>query len=103
MNISLPRRLKAFVDDKVASGRYGSASEFVREAIREKIAQDEQTQQAREALAIKLMEALESGPGVEFDDRFTVRRKQVLRERLASAGDKGRAQTSAGRRRSGRG
>lgn len=34
MNISLPEPLKAFVDSQIASGRYSSASEYVRELIR---------------------------------------------------------------------
>ena len=34
MNISLPRRLKSFVDDQVAERGYGSSSEYVRELIR---------------------------------------------------------------------
>lgn len=34
MNISLPEPLKAFVDSQVSTGRYSSASEYVRELIR---------------------------------------------------------------------
>jgi antitoxin ParD1/3/4 len=34
MNVSLTPQLEKFVDDKVASGRYTSASEVVREALR---------------------------------------------------------------------
>lgn len=34
MNISLPESLKVFVDRKVASANYGTASEYVRELIR---------------------------------------------------------------------
>jgi antitoxin ParD1/3/4 len=34
MNVSLTKALEAFVNEKVASGRYGSASEVVREALR---------------------------------------------------------------------
>ena len=34
MNISLPEALKAFVDEQVASGDYGTSSEYVRELIR---------------------------------------------------------------------
>lgn len=34
MNISLTRELEAFIDHCVRSGRYGSASEVVREALR---------------------------------------------------------------------
>ena len=35
MNISLPEPLKEFVDGQIASGRYSSASEYIRELIRE--------------------------------------------------------------------
>jgi len=35
MNISLPDLLKAFVDKQITQGRYSSASEYVRELIRE--------------------------------------------------------------------
>jgi antitoxin ParD1/3/4 len=34
MNVSLPEELANFVKDKVSSGRYGSSSEVVREALR---------------------------------------------------------------------
>ncbi|HWA63485.1 MAG TPA: type II toxin-antitoxin system ParD family antitoxin [Caulobacteraceae bacterium] len=34
MNVSLTPELEAFVDEAVASGRYGSASEAVRAALR---------------------------------------------------------------------
>lgn len=34
MNVSLTKALEDFVNTKVASGRYGSASEVVREALR---------------------------------------------------------------------
>ena len=34
MNVSLPAELKAFADGQANGGRYGSASEYVRELIR---------------------------------------------------------------------
>ena len=34
MNISLPDTLKSFVDEQVATRRFGSSSEYVRELIR---------------------------------------------------------------------
>ena len=34
MNISLPERLKAFVDEQVAGGGFSTSSEYVRELIR---------------------------------------------------------------------
>jgi antitoxin ParD1/3/4 len=34
MNISLPDVLKDFVEEQVSSGKYSSASEYVRELVR---------------------------------------------------------------------
>ncbi len=81
MNVSLPGRLKTYVDGKVASGVYGSTSEFVREAIREKLQRDIERQQARSAVAGKLIEGIESGDPIEFDDQYFARKKQTLLRR----------------------
>jgi antitoxin ParD1/3/4 len=77
MNISLPESMKAFVEAEVAAGGYSTASEFVRELIREA-----QRRKAREALEAKLLEALESGEPVEATPEFWEERRRVLRERL---------------------
>ena len=51
MNISIPDQLKAFVEEQISSGRYSSASEYVRELIR----MDEQ-RKAQEQLERLLLE-----------------------------------------------
>ncbi len=53
MNISLPEPLKDFVDGQIASGRYSSASEYVRELIR-----DDEKRKAEERLETLLLEGL---------------------------------------------
>ena len=53
MNISLPEPLKEFVDGQIASGRYSSASEYVRELIR-----DDEKRKAQERLESLLLEGL---------------------------------------------
>ena len=53
MNISLPEPLKEFVDGQIASGRYSSASEYVRELIRE-----DEKRKAEERLESLLLEGL---------------------------------------------
>jgi antitoxin ParD1/3/4 len=55
MNISLPETLRDFVDQQVASGRYSSASEYVRELIRE-----DEKRKAQERLEAMLLEGLNS-------------------------------------------
>jgi len=78
MNVSLPRPLKRYVDGKVSSGVYGSTSEFVREAIREKF----EREQSRASLTAKLVEGLNSGKPIPFTDEYFKRKKNALAERV---------------------
>jgi antitoxin ParD1/3/4 len=55
MNISLPEPLKQYVDGQIAQGRYSSASEYVRELIR-----DDEKRKAAQELETKLLEGLKS-------------------------------------------
>jgi antitoxin ParD1/3/4 len=54
MNVSLPERLKDWVEDRVKSGRYANASDYVRDLIR-------RDQERREALVKALIEGEKSG------------------------------------------
>ena len=69
MNISLPDALRAFVDEQVTRGRYGSTSEYVRELIRH----DRDRAQLRDLL----LEGAASEQDTEADQRFY----DALRER----------------------
>ena len=84
MNVSLPELLKKYVDGKVASGIYGSASEFVREAIREKLLREQEREQAKALLASKLTEGLDSGTPHPFTDNYAADKKRALRGRTKS-------------------
>ncbi len=55
MNISLPDPLKQYVDGQISTGRYSSASEYVRELIRA-----DEKRKAEEQLEAKLLEGLSS-------------------------------------------
>jgi antitoxin ParD1/3/4 len=55
MNISLPETLKDFVDQQIAAGRYSTASEYVRELIR-----NDEKQKAEEQLSTLLRQGLQS-------------------------------------------
>lgn len=83
MNVSLPEVLKRYVDGKVTSGFYGSASEFVREAIREKLLREQERERANATLASKLIEGLDSGPAIPFTDDYTATKKAAFRGRLS--------------------
>lgn len=74
MNVSLPAPLKGLVDGQVARGLYGSASEFVREAIREKMRRDEERDKAARALTAALLHGLKSKALTLTEDSVAQRR-----------------------------
>ena len=55
MNISLPDPLRAFIEERVAEGGYGTVSEYFRELIRA-----DQKRRAEERLEQLLLEGLDS-------------------------------------------
>lgn len=77
MNISLPESLRDYVEQQVASGGYGTASEYLRELIRQ-----DQKQKAQERLEEMLLKGLES-PAREWTPEDVDYVKQAVRERLA--------------------
>ncbi len=74
MNVSLPDELKAYVDDQVGEGGYGSTSEYVRDLIR----RDKDRQQLRRAL----LDGAASAPGPIADLSYF----EALRRRIRTAG-----------------
>lgn len=66
MNVSIGRRWESFVDDAVKSGRYGSASEVIREGLRLVEEREAKLQALRETLNA----SIERGGAVE-DDALT--------------------------------
>jgi antitoxin ParD1/3/4 len=77
LNISLPDPLKAYVEDRVASGDFGTPSEFIRNLIR----QDKE--QHRSRLEAELLDALQTREiaidPTELNGRSLI---SVLREKL---------------------
>lgn len=77
MNVSLPEPLRDFVEEQVQSGGYGTASEYVRELLREA-----QKQKASERLETLLLEGLNS-PASEMTAQDWQDIRMEVRERLA--------------------
>jgi antitoxin ParD1/3/4 len=77
MNVSLPDEMKAFVEEQVQRGGYSTASEYLRELIR-----DAQKQAAKERLEKLLLEGLDSGPGVEVTPEFWAEARRELERRI---------------------
>lgn len=75
LNISLPDSMRTFVSEQIAKGGYSTASEYVRQLIRE--AQEREAQKRLESL---LLEALESGKFEEVTDEWWQRKRAALVE-----------------------
>ena len=73
MNISLPDPLKLFVDGQISTGRYSSASEYVRELIRA-----DEKRKAEEQLETMLLEGLSSAETALTQADWTAIRKEAL-------------------------
>lgn len=70
MNVSLNAQLEGYVKQKVATGRYNSVSEVVREALRLLEAQDVMKDLKIKALRAEInegLESLDSGAGKALD------------------------------------
>ena len=72
MNVSLPKELRAFVDDRVEEGGFGSTSEYVRDLIRR--------DQDRQRLRNLVLDGAASLPGPVADSAYF----SDLRRRLRS-------------------
>lgn len=85
MNVSLTPDLENFVHTKVASGRYTSASEVVREALR-LLEDQEKTRSAQleefRSEVDRRLSSLDRGEGIDGETVFAqIRKKSELRRR----------------------
>ena len=97
MNISLPQPLKAFVDSQISTGRYSSASEYVRELIRA-----DEKRKAEDQLEALLLAGLKGEETVmsradwqqirqEATAQVRAKRRTVLPNTTQRTGDRGSA------------
>ena len=77
MNISLPDKMKAFIEAQMARDGFASASEYLRTLIR-----DAQKSRVKQELEIKFREALESGPATLMTKKDWVALRQEAMEGL---------------------
>ena len=83
MNISLPKAMKEWVEEQVASCRYASPSELIQELIRE-----EKKREIRQQVDSNLQQALDSGESTPLTSADWARirregRKLIARKRKA--------------------
>ncbi len=77
MNISLPDSMRAFIEQKIAQGGYSTASEYIRQLVRE-----DQKRAAQERLEQLLLEGINSGPPIEIDDEYWATKEADLLKRV---------------------
>ena len=85
LNVNLTPKLEKLVRQKVSSGRYNSASEVVREALRLMEAQDELRTLKLEQLRRDLQQGLDSGPARPWNVEEMKREGRKRATRAASA------------------
>jgi len=80
MNISVPESMKTFIEAEVSNNGYGTASEYVRELVR-----DAKKRKAEERLEALLLEALDSGKPIKVTPEYWENKKAAL---MAKYGNK---------------
>ena len=77
MNVSLPDPMKNWVEAQAKSGRYGNASDYVRDLIR----RDQERQAAIVEIQKLVDEGLASGPAKPFDTEAFLASKRAAHAR----------------------
>ena len=83
MNISLPPTLKEWVEQQVYRRGFGTASEYIRQVLRE-----EKERQVRQQVDAALIEGIESGPSTpmtrkDWDDIRREGRRRLAKSKKA--------------------
>jgi len=71
MNVSLPEKLKEYVDGRVEAGGYGTASEYVRDLIRQDLEnQRKERNECLDALLLEGLKSIEEEGTIEITDEY---------------------------------
>jgi len=77
LNISIPENMKEWISTQIKSGKYTSASDYMRELVRS-------DQRTKEELDELLLGGLNSGEPIVPDDNYWASKKQQLKEKIGS-------------------
>ena len=81
MNISLPEEMKVFVEQQVQQGGYSTASEYLRELIREA-----RKRVAEDRLEELILEGINGGPMQPMTQEDWAELRRKLEQRMAERG-----------------
>lgn len=82
MNVSLTPYYEMLIEQRIESGRYGNASEIVREALRLLEERDRENEARLRDLRLAIQEGIDSGEPQPMPDAETL--KRMARERRAA-------------------
>lgn len=74
LNISLPEEMRAYIDQQLTQRGYSTASEYLRDLIRQ-----DQRRKAQEELETKLLEGLRSEPRELAEEDWQAIRREALK------------------------
>ncbi len=94
MNVYLTPELEQLVQDKVKTGRYNSASEVIRESLRQMEERDLAKADIRQKIAAGL-ESLRQGKGIDGEEFFAQMEAELDAEIRAEAEQAKRQRTAA--------
>jgi antitoxin ParD1/3/4 len=77
LNISLPDAMRTFIDEEIAKGGYSTASEYIRDLIRQA-----QKKAEEKKLEITLLEGLDSGKPIEVTDEWWEQKRAQIMQRF---------------------
>jgi antitoxin ParD1/3/4 len=80
---SIGKHFEAFIESLIASGRYSTASEIIRDGLRLMEEREQDREAKLEWLRTEIQKGLDSGPAEEVGDMF-MRIKAEGRKRLAA-------------------
>lgn len=80
ISIAISEKMKAYVEERVASGDFGNVSEFFRHLVRE-----DAKRAAEERLVALLLEGEESGEPIRVDEAWWDQRREELLQKARAA------------------
>lgn len=79
LNISLPESMRTYIDQQIALLGYSTASEYIRDLIRQ-----DQKRQAKQQLETLLLEGLESGEPTNMTEQDWLDIRKAVAEKLTN-------------------